>query len=247
MHLLLPFMVLPLCALAAWVLMTAGHQAYRVSEQVRLDALALSLCHTRKNFIDTHVVRQNRKLAQIEATMDALAIPCVASAIAGPLAELACDGARKELQHLSHAANSLQLKQDSARATYSAREAKALARITERNALDQKHGRLKFVTKTWALEDGFAREELNSLHSSLQNYFGISWPRRLVPDASFASLHQWDFEFFPNRWTVGASLRSDASPLVTELRHQVESKMSRSTSSCQVVATHFTTFRVRRR
>src|SRR4051812_33585890 len=79
MQILIPLMSVPVAILITWFLNFYGHWAHTSSEQVRIDASILSLCHHRRNFLRGSIATMNRRIQMLQIQMDRAAIACDAA------------------------------------------------------------------------------------------------------------------------------------------------------------------------
>ncbi|MDB5037783.1 MAG: hypothetical protein JWQ35_1311 [Bacteriovoracaceae bacterium] len=240
MALVLPLFVIPLVLFMSLVITMTGHFAHHLSEQVRVDAVTLSLCHHRKNFIEESIVEKNQLIEKLQITMDIAAIPCLADLII-PEAAAICEAAKAELKILSRGGSGLEKAQDIALIKYMGDQQKLKNDLISKNDLTESFGDLRLSP---FLFGGFSREETSYYRKTLQFFTGSIWPHVLKTNASFSLLHTYKATFFPNRIIIGVGADPHQWKGFNTKSHKNVSKLgTRSSSGCRIVEEgddHFT-------
>lgn len=241
--------VLAIGSACAWLINLTGHFAHKSSEQVRLDALTLSLCHHRKNFIEAKILDPNQSLQTTRILMNELAAPClIAEQSSVGVLSAVCEWVRKNLGILSKRAKSIEARQDLNRSRYPLSKSELSKRLRSDNNLGENAGQIEVRSGLFGIiADGFSREDLAPEERVYENYFQIRWPRRLKTNLSFERLHQVRAKFFPKRRMTGGSLRERKHSLSTYDTQPAKTRASTSTSACEVQEISEQNFRVIRK
>lgn len=234
---LIPTLSLVLGLLLSLFLTLSAHWAHRASEQVRLDAYSLSLCHHRKNYIETKILSRNEEIRSTQLAMDALAASCVLA----PSAQ--CVTAKAELKLLSKKGQALEMMQDLQIQNYSRIERNLMQDLELKNSLDRSKGRLERVRSPAPLFLGFKREQVSTERLLFENLFSVTWPRSLEIHPRFEFNNQFEFTFHPHRTLIGVNKPAYSSSssdernwlgLIPKLHENSQAKEARSLSGCLI-------------
>lgn len=195
MALLMALFSIPLAAAIAWGLSMSNHYTQTASEQTRLDAVSLSICHSRKSFLENEVFSVNESIAAIQLQMDVLAMECLAT-------ELGCAAAIPALTALSTEASVLMFEQDAATSTYGLRISRRLQELVRENVLNR-GGKFEIQKNISNGGAGLKRENLRADRQTFQTALGIPWPRQLFPTISFEKENRFSANFLPERKFMG--------------------------------------------
>ncbi len=188
-------LIFPLSFWMAYTMNWTAHLAHRQSEQLRTDAVSLSLCHQRKRFLD-RISTLNTAIGKIETLMTAEAETCLNS---GPLAFGVCEGIIALLKAQSLSAQALERLQDYRRSSYPTEQLRVAVSLKDKNELK---GNLKINSAPSALsplDDGLARETLLPKQRLYEQLCSCQWPRRLQPTSFFESKNRINIQFLPFR------------------------------------------------
>lgn len=201
------FICIPLVALIALSLNVSSHWSHRSSEQLRVDAAVISLCHHRKNYLQDRVLKLNQVIGGLQMGIDSLAAICLAALAA--LNPAACEQVKAQARILSLQGRSLEKLQNFARTAYpAARHLHEVKVQKENNLLNtgifqwSGDSRLQGIL---GLEDGLKREEISAYRRGIEEgiFRGITYPRKLEVTETFEELHQLSASFFPQRALTG--------------------------------------------
>ena len=167
---------------------------HSASEQVRLDATALSICHAQSNFYKTQLSPLNAQIRLVQVAMAAEVAACVATLAYCPTA------ATRLKQHEARGKQIMTL-QDRLRSAQRLSQWKRLRALIQMNQLDPKHGEFKGLI---ARDDGLLREGSNS-PLKLNGQFFLP-PMALKPGVEFESLNTYNFSFRALRNILGRRL-----------------------------------------
>ncbi len=242
-------MILPLAIGISLTLMLVGHWEHKTSEQTRLDALTLSLCHHRKNYLGSEILALNSEVKAIQLAMDLKSATCFAAVVAtgGTGALAVCDTIRADLQIMSNSGRGLETNQDVQRSRYSEEKNKLIADLQKKNNLITNYGELKTLQSGPLIDDGLMRENLTGMRLTLQNILGIQWPRKLVLNEGFSLMNLYSYEFYPHRYLIGTNLKP--KPWSGFNIHQVKNLKTDAAvtrSACDIKAISENHFQVRR-
>ena len=243
---ILPFLAIPLAVFISFALTMGGHFAHKLSEQVRLDALTLSLCHHRKNFIEDSIVKKNHLIVGLQNSMDAIALPCF-MAIASPAVIAApeiCNGVEAELRSLEKIGKGMEKAQDLEEVRYSQIQIQLKDKLTMENELDKEFGSLDFPVSS---ANGFSRELISTRRQSMEALFGVVWPKQLQPNSSFEFVHTFKSSFHPNRLIVGVKKGSTKWQGLQTIQYKnLSTKAATSASGCKITSNSDDEFEVKR-
>ena len=195
-------------SLILWILLLLliyGHRLHSASEQIRLDAYALSLCHQRAHLLQEALGETNSQIASIQNLMDEIAAAAMASSVFGPEAWVA---AQQELQVLSASAAPLLLSQEEEKSEYKMKLTNREGDLAKKNDLLQNKGELS--PQNISSDLGDLRETHGPLRLTYEKAFSILWPKRLTKGASFAATNSLAFHFSGKR--IVPSMKSEKSP-----------------------------------
>lgn len=251
MDLLFPILIIPFALFLSLIFNTFGDLSHRASEQVRLDAYTLSICHKRAKFIEKEIQAANRLISIIQVEMDVVAASCEASLAIPILGEGICAGAIADLKVAARAGRAIELKQFAAQVAFAGEFRLWREDLAHRNhlqksldAVSEHYGHLRTSRIAWELPwgDGFERERISAIRRAWELQFGARWPKQLVPSESFELKHQILTDFRPKRRLLDA--RENNSGVLKSSQHQVQDGgESQTHSGCQILPD---TFEVRR-
>jgi len=240
MAFLIPLFALPVSLLVGLLLNQFGGWAHRSSEQVRLDAVVLSLCHHRQHFIISKIESLNAKIQMTLKKMDAFAPPCDSAPPHLKAATCAI------FYGLSVFGKSLEILQTERLLGYHFSRRELLHRLVSENQLDSTNG--KFSWGQRSLGEGFKREKVDLSRSRYKSIPLTAWPRKLIPSQNFNSANRFFGEFLPIRLLVGVSSNrhEDWQGLKTFEHQTGERSQSRSLSECRIFSEGGERYRVER-
>jgi hypothetical protein len=215
------FVPLSYLSLAAFNLGT--HWVQQASEQTRLDAVTLSLCHQRIDFIESELTPLNDQIEFIQGTMDALAATCLV-----PAPPVLCSSAVTSLRLSSKVAAGLTLSLEALRHTYPVRARNERLSLISDNQLAADSVQVERYVSI--LDDGFQKRPLNSFQKTAQAAFGVTWPQPLEPHSQFIQKNHYELHYTPERkildaesgWKVRAKKSRPQSPTTSQSGCAVE-------------------------
>lgn len=241
MILLLPLFTLVLAASSALLINGYGMWAHTSSEQVRLDAAVLSLCHHRRSFLAHEIESLNDEIRLVQTAMDTAVLSCMGTLVL-------CPEAVEMLRGLSASGEALEAYQETRRWAYISERSLLEKELVKRNELDETRGRVSLKTPiSWGV-DGLQREPLQERRRLWQLAVGIKWPLILIPSASFSKAHEVIGSFEPDRVVIQTGAPTQASfrgfrYVVSKIRARNKS-LSTTRAGCRLESTR--PYRVRR-
>lgn len=217
-------LILPLGFWAAYIFNWTSHLAYRQSEQIRVDAVTLSLCHQRKNFLKSKVLRFNSQIKIFQVTMDAAATACLSSGYAAPIV---CPNSLNIIRATGASAKALQTLQDTRRLLYPMEAKKSFEELKSKNELEGRFDFNLLPTIYAPMIDGLKREILTPIQLGYQTLFGTTWPQPLEKSGDFSSSNKTEIRFYPERTMAREGIKK------TEKR-TVRRGLAMSVSGCAV-------------
>jgi len=235
MGFLIPFLLLPLTVAFALVFNEWGNWAHRSSEQVRLDALSLSLCHQRLHFIENQIEAENRWINRIQEGLD-FAAPICLGLKAYPPTYATCVASMKaaSLIGLGKA-----LAQDAERIHYPFAMRKEAKELASKNSLHSQKGILQVKSLLdIPMVDGFEREKISEKRKFWERSLGFKYPMKLEASSHFEKINGYYTHFRPLRRFVGEKRSLETIKGKFSLRtseRQVKLKGSGTTfSACRI-------------
>ncbi len=231
---LFTIMLIPLSFALAITLNLFSHWAFRSSEQVRLDAFVLSLCHSRAHFIRSQLLPANREIENLQVAMDLAAETCLA---APPQAKISiCASSRQLIKSASLQGKGLEFSQNIRRHYFPSSERLLGVRLRKQNDLGAKRGRLEWIPKISLMNDGFSREKTSARRKHFEGVFpGSVWPQKLEINSTYEDLHTYRAEFWPKRILLGVPSDRGKAPGLGAREFQTTGKSpAKSRSRCQV-------------
>lgn len=228
--------MIPLALLSALILNVFGNWAHTTSEQVRLDALALSLCHSRRLFILENFEKINGPIKALQNAMDAAAYRCV---LAPPQIKPAvCRQSQLLLKQLSEKGKSFENMQEIKRRMYPSEERSLKSRLAQNNQLTSTEGNLQTSSLITSFQDGFSRETTKLFRKGWEALLSVKWPQTLVRDETFERLHSYHAGFQPRRALTGvnSSNRTRWYGLTLHMNNVQKSGQAATQSGCRVLA-----------
>jgi hypothetical protein len=170
----------------------SAHWMHSASEQIRLDATALSLCHSQKAFYQLQIQPLNQQIRLIQIQMGAEIAACTAN-------PAYCSVALTKLERLGRTGARVMQGQDHLRWIQVGKQSRRLMILKNLNQLGNEFGSLNvFISKT----DGLKRE-LFKLQSETASWNHLRPPQILIPDEQFRSRNTYQLSFKPRRQLLG--------------------------------------------
>lgn len=221
---LLPAFSIPLAIFICFLMNEFYFMANRSSEQTRLDALNLSLCHQRRDFLETQIDQTNLSLKIIRAAMEVSASGCVYLP--------ACPAIVHFIRAQSKLAQGIEYYQNARRLAYPAEVSSKKSDLKKENQLK---GKLHLFWIGIGLSDGLKREELSSVRRGLEKTFQTKWPRLLEPHSKFERFNTFSTKYLPEVLLVGVNLPQAKWQGFKTFSHQSQWKgKATSSSSCSL-------------
>lgn len=167
-----------------------GHLLQTSSEQVRLDALTLSLCHQRAHTLQSIATDANRPIEEIQRLMDVTARATLLVA----WHPAAFEAGKKILQTLAYSADPLVLVGNLKASQFMGRSLQRQSDLKTKNQLSETHGNLRkhsLSTATLAL----IRETHSAERSRYETVFRVRWPKKFVKGPHFEQANREAFTF----------------------------------------------------
>jgi len=209
---------IPILSAFALALNVSNHRMNAASEQSRLDAISLSLCHSRKAFLESEIFEMNDEIESLQLTMDALAIECLANL------EI-CPALMPTLQTKAVQGMGLMLKEAASLASYPLRATQRFQELKLANQLNQTRLRRSIAGRS----SGLSLELLRPDQIAYQTALAVKWPRRLVPHPGFQNANTYGLDFLPSRSMMGLDSQSI---LKVSSRQTQESGLAKLSSEC---------------
>ncbi len=201
----LALLTVPLAILMIWAMEVSNHNALSASEQVRLDAVTLSLCHSRKAFLQSSIQKLNRSIQLIQWEMEAAAAACAIPA--------ACPTAVRILRASAISAKVLMSSQDTESKIFAGLQTQRAAQLLQKNKLAigmSDTGLLSIHPMILPGKSGLKRETLSPRLKNYESLFEIKWPQKLVPENDFEDRNTYTSSLRPFRRL--AQLKNSQNP-----------------------------------
>lgn len=182
--------MLPLVWGVMWMMSVSNHGVHEALEQTQVDAVALSLCHSRKNDLIPRIQEVNHEIELVQESMDAIMRACEAAPPVG------CAYAYLALMAPAATGAILEAKQFTDALTFSQEEEARFWSLAEKNELSGKLTREPRIISPGA---GLYREILNPHRQAWQMFTGIQWPKKWLPSANFESRNSYSLRYLPQR------------------------------------------------
>lgn len=247
MSLLLPILSVCLASLLSLLLIQNVDWSHRASEQNRIDALTLSVCHHRAHFLRSSIGNPNAEIRNIQREMDQAANTCDTTELT-PAGPEICAASLVILKALTSEGWILEIIQNRARELYVSESAELFRRLKLKNALSSESGDLVGQTPAWMrvrISDGLTREVHGPQRQRWQIKYQTAWPQRLEAAMNFSEVHQVDFEFRPLRKLEAVS--SEDSKALQDVVEKPATRLGLSTSfsGCEIDEQNFQVRRTR--
>jgi hypothetical protein len=204
----------PLTGVIAYTMTLSAHWMHSASEQIRLDATVLSLCHSQKAFYQLQIQPLNSQIRLIQLQMVAEVAACTAN-------PAYCPAALTKLERLQRLGAQTMQAQDHLRWLQVGKQSRRLLTLKTLNQLGNQFGSLnEFISTT----DGLKREVFNP-QSETGSWNHISPPQTLIPSEHFRDRNIYRLSFRPRRQILGQEgSREDLRPFQILLRRKLESR-----------------------
>jgi hypothetical protein len=192
----------------------SAHWMHSASEQIRLDATVLSLCHSQKAFYQLQIQPLNSQIRLIQLQMVAEVAACTAN-------PAYCPAALTKLERLQRLGAQTMRAQDHLRWLQVGKQRRRLMTLKTLNQLGNQFGSLnEFISTT----DGLKREVFNP-QSETGSWNHISPPQTLIPGEQFRNRNTYQLSFKPRRQLLGREKSLETlTPSQVLLRRALESR-----------------------
>lgn len=190
MWILAGLLLTPLSHLFDLVSTVTNAMVQEASAQVRLDALTLSLCHSRKADLEAHLDPPNKNIQRIATQMDGLALQCLSL-------PHDCPSILPTLHILSTKGQMLMTLQDVSLNSFHLRQARRKQSLRLENDLLERAGMLMSKEEILSGHSGLDREVLPPDRITYEQALGVTWPKRLLPNNRFTEVNEYSFSWRP--------------------------------------------------
>lgn len=207
MAFLIPILITPIILALCWIFNSIGNFTHTTSEQVRLDAYTLSICHQRAAFIKDEIETTNLRIETLQIDMDTQAELCDETRNEPYAGAAVCSVAITLMLAKSAEGKALEAKQEVARIKYALKSRQMRSKWREKNHLTKTKGELHTDELRWEVApsfDGFRREIFSGQRLRWQFRYP-PWPRKLEQGEDFDEYHRVNTNFRPRRGVIGVS------------------------------------------
>lgn len=212
----------PLSGVIAFTMTLSAHWMHSASDQIRLDATSLSLCHSQKAFYQLQIKPLNSQIRLVQVQM----IGEVALCIADPAY---CPSALLKLERLQGRGQRIMQAQDHLRRLQMAKQLRRFMALKNVNQLGERFGILETTLQT---SDGLKRELVRPTVQQSSSLGTFTPPLALVPSEQFNERNTYRLAFKPFRSVLGkGDSISDLEPTRILVHRSLQ-------SNCQVPWDH---------
>lgn len=224
MHLVLIILVPAMTGFLALFMNHLSAFSHRASEQTRLDALTLSVCSARADFLASQIMPLNDRLHHIQRSMDLLAVSCERLMQANPFAGPAvCAAIAVQVRTLATVAGGLMNTREALRASFPIQIQQKFKDLKSKNSLP----RADLRHSIGPMSDGYRTKPLTFSQHRWQILFIVRWPTVLETVPHFEQVNSFASHHRPERFLAKSTL--ELNRRATKAGGELETK-----SQCKV-------------